>query len=403
MAGFYSSFSETPEQPIYTSSASTFCSGSTLTAETGLAPYQWYFNGILIPGATGQTYIPTTPGNYSVAGTRACGITKPSPNLLVNCIQNIPIDAINDNLIQNPVNGYLGGNAGNIFANNGNGSDTFNNLPVIPSEVNILVLDNGGINGVSISNNGIIFIPSNTPAGTYVLTYSICEKLNPTNCDQAIITVLVTAPIIDALNDINNPSINSQTGASVPLYANDTLNNLALNTNQVIFTLENNGGISGASINNYGNLIVPVGTALGTYTVSYSICEIINPNNCDTAIATIEVKDPCDFDNSPDSCDVIVNNYISANSDESNEYLNIEGIERYPENSIEIFNRWGILIYYAEGYNNNSKSFRGISEGKLTVNANAKLPEGTYYYLLKYKKSNGSTKEKAGYLFINNY
>jgi gliding motility-associated-like protein len=400
MAGFYSSFSDTPEQPIYTSNSSSYCLGSLLTAETGLAPYQWYFNGEIIPGATNQTYIPTAPGNYSVSGTRDCGDTRPSPNYLVNCTQNIPIDAINDDLTPNPINGYQGGIAGNIFSNNGNGQDTFNLLPVIASEMNILLVNNGGLNGVTITDNGIVTIPNATPAGTYILTYSICEKLNPNNCDQATITILVTAPVIDAVNDINNPQINSETGASISLYLNDTLNTLTLVPNEVIFTLDNNGGISGSSINNNGILLIPAGTPIGEYTITYSICEIINPSNCDTAIATIIVKDPCDFDNSPDSCDVIVNNYISVNSDYSNEYLHLEGIERYPDNSIEIFNRWGVIVYKIEGYNNGINAFRGISEGRLTLNLNAKLPEGTYYYFLKYKKSNGTIKEKAGYLYL---
>lgn len=400
MAGFYSSFSETPEQPLFSTTSTAFCAGSLLTAEPGLAPYQWYFNGVLIPGATSQTYVPTAPGNYSVSGTRECGETRPSPNFLVNCTQNIPIDAINDDLTQNPINGYLGGTAGSIFANNGNGPDTFNLLPVIASEMNISLVNNGGINGASITTNGQVIIPSGTPAGSYILTYSICENLNPTNCDQATITILATAPIIDAVNDLNNPPINSQTGASIPLYTNDTLNSNPLNPSEVLFSLDNNGGISGASITTSGNLIIPVGTALGTYTITYSICEIINPSNCDTAIATIVVKDPCDFDNSPDSCDVIVYNYISVNSDGTNEYFHIEGIERYPENTLEIFNRWGVLVYKMEGYDNSTKVFNGISEGRVTVNTEAKLPEGTYYYNLNYTKSNGRTIQKSGYLYI---
>ncbi|MFZ4106283.1 gliding motility-associated C-terminal domain-containing protein [Flavobacterium sp.] len=134
--------------------------------------------------------------------------------------------------------------------------------------------------------------------------------------------------------------------------------------------------------------------------ITYPICEIVNPNNCDTAIATILVKDPCDFDNSSDSCNVIINIYIYANSDDTNEFLNIQGIERYLENSIEIYNRWGVLVYNVDGYNNDLKSFRGISKGRLTFKQNSKLPEGTHYYLLKYTKSNGSTIERTGYLYI---
>ncbi|MEN2721165.1 hypothetical protein ABC895_13470, partial [Capnocytophaga sputigena] len=31
-------------------------------------------------------------------------------------------------------------------------------------------------------NTGEVTIPGNTPAGTYTITYSYCEVLNPTNC-----------------------------------------------------------------------------------------------------------------------------------------------------------------------------------------------------------------------------
>ena len=101
-----------------------------------------------------------------------------------------------------------------------------------------------------------------------------------------------------------------------------------------------------------------------------------------------------------DECDIIINNYISSNSDDINDYLNIQGIENYPNNTILIYNRWGVLVYEIEGYNNDSKSFRGISEGRLTINPNSKLPEGTYFYILKYAKSDGITIEKTGYLYI---
>jgi hypothetical protein len=37
------------------------------------------------------------------------------------------------------------------------------------------------------------------PAGSYTIVYQICDKLNPTNCDTATVTVNV-APF-DALND----------------------------------------------------------------------------------------------------------------------------------------------------------------------------------------------------------
>ena len=356
----------------------------------------------------------TTSGAVSVSPQTPAGTYTFTYNLCevgavpANCdpatvtvvVSSAPIDAINDNLSANPINGYQGGIAGNIFSNNGSGQDTLNGVPVIPNQVNISIINNGNISGLTISNNGNVVIPSSTPAGTYTITYSICEKLNPSNCDQATIIIVVTAPVIDAVDDLNNSPVNSETGSSVPLYSNDTLNNSPLIPSEVVFTLVTNGGLVGATIDSNGNLIVPAGTALGTYTITYSICQVLNPTNCDTATAIIVVKDPCDFNDAPDSCDLIVNNYLSPGNDNLNEYFNIQGIEKYPNNSVEIYNRWGVLVYNVDGYDNDSKAFRGISEGRATVNQSAELPDGTYFYILKYTKLNGSTKEKAGYLYI---
>jgi gliding motility-associated-like protein len=101
-----------------------------------------------------------------------------------------------------------------------------------------------------------------------------------------------------------------------------------------------------------------------------------------------------------EECDIIIHNYLSLNEDGENDYFNIQGIENYSKNSVEIYNRWGVLVYETEGYNNDSKSFKGFSEGRVTVNSNSKLPSGTYYYSIKYTKSNGITTEKTGYLYI---
>ncbi len=38
---------------------------------------------------------------------------------------------------------------------------------------------------------GTVSVPVGTPAGVYTITYRICEELNPSNCDQALVTVVV--------------------------------------------------------------------------------------------------------------------------------------------------------------------------------------------------------------------
>ena len=44
---------------------------------------------------------------------------------------------------------------------------------------------------------GLVSVAAGTPAGSYPITYQICETLNPANCATAIATVdVIAAPII---------------------------------------------------------------------------------------------------------------------------------------------------------------------------------------------------------------
>jgi gliding motility-associated-like protein/uncharacterized repeat protein (TIGR01451 family) len=99
-------------------------------------------------------------------------------------------------------------------------------------------------------------------------------------------------------------------------------------------------------------------------------------------------------------CAVKVFNAVSPNGDGSNDIFYIRGIECYPNNSVEIYNRWGIKVYDAQGYDNNNRVFRGISEGRETINQSEGLPTGTYFYSIKYSDLDGNGIDKSGYLHL---
>jgi uncharacterized repeat protein (TIGR01451 family)/gliding motility-associated-like protein len=101
------------------------------------------------------------------------------------------------------------------------------------------------------------------------------------------------------------------------------------------------------------------------------------------------------------ACDIVVFNAVSPNDDGENDVFYIGGIECYPENRVEIYNRWGVLVFERTGYNNTDRAFKGISEGRVTVNQSVGLPVGTYYYILKYTDFDGVGQDKAGYLYLN--
>jgi gliding motility-associated-like protein len=99
--------------------------------------------------------------------------------------------------------------------------------------------------------------------------------------------------------------------------------------------------------------------------------------------------------------DVEVFNVITPNGDGIHDVLTIRNIEKYPDNTINIYNRWGILIFETQGYDNQSNNFDGTSQARATMGNSDKLPTGTYFYILGYEESPGNTKSLSGYLYLN--
>lgn len=87
-------------------------------------------------------------------------------------------------------------------------------------------------------------------------------------------------------------------------------------------------------------------------------------------------------------------NGISANGDNQNDFFIIDCITNFPNNNVKIFNRAGILVFEANGYDNLNTTFRGIGEKGIYQGGNS-LPDGTYFYIID--KRDGS-KPLAGYL-----
>ena len=73
-------------------------------------------------------------------------------------------------------------------------------------------------------------------------------------------------------------------------------------------------------------------------------------------------------------------NTITPNGDGKNDVLKIDGIERYPNNELVIFNRWGDILYHAKPYLND---WQGVNQN------GAELAEGTYYYVLRLNVNDG--------------
>jgi gliding motility-associated-like protein len=69
-----------------------------------------------------------------------------------------------------------------------------------------------------------------------------------------------------------------------------------------------------------------------------------------------------------------VYNVFTPNMDGYNDYFEIEAADRFPEMVVEVYSRWGDLLFSARGYDDGSR-WDGTSRGK-------EVPMGTYYYVI---------------------
>jgi hypothetical protein len=92
--------------------------------------------------------------------------------------------------------------------------------------------------------------------------------------------------------------------------------------------------------------------------------------------------------------EILSYNLVSANGDNSNDAWIIDCIDNFPTNNVKVFNRSGVKVYEADGYNNLDVIFRGVGEQGIYSLGN-EVPDGTYFYIID--KRDGS-KPITGYL-----
>ena len=159
---------------------------------------------------------------------------------------------------------------------------------------------------------------------------------------------------------------------------------------------------TGALSGNNNATFKPFGLAVGDYVFTYSIAD----GDCTRNVAlTMTVGDNCPVE-PIGACEPIVQNALTPNGDGQNDWFQIDnfGDACIPTNSVEIYNRWGVLVFETKMYDNSTRVFKGYSEGRTTV-GNSELPTGTYFYILNWtadKDGNGVYEEyhKEGYLYL---
>ncbi|MBL4745781.1 MAG: gliding motility-associated C-terminal domain-containing protein, partial [Flavobacteriaceae bacterium] len=347
-----------------------------------------------------------------------------------------PIDAVEDDFTTTPLTG--GDSTPDITDN-----DTLDGRPVVigtgPGEITV-----SGVtvpSELTLNEDGTISIAEGAPSGTYTLVYKICENgAVPENCDSTTVTILVlnlsldsdgdgvldyieiekgTDPmdpcsynldditeIITSLVDCDGDGMLDSVEISKGTNPKDPCDFIGINITETI-TVDTDCDGDGIStmdedLNNNGDPDDDDSDGDG-------IPNYLDVDDDNDGVSTEEetAEGDCDRDGilnylDPDSCEIIVHNLLTPNGDGKNDYLYITGIQSHPDNTLEIYNRWGVLVFKTKGYGVANRVFRGVSEGRVTMEVNKELPVGTYYYILVYTNSK-TTKvvKKVGHLYIN--
>jgi len=320
------------------------------------------------------TVAPNTPAGTHTISYTICAVASPTV-----CSTPTTIEAVNDGVTT--ITSTAGGTTPSVLTN-----DKLNGVPNPSISSVTLTWNTATPTGFTLNPNGTIRVAPNTPAGTHTISYTICAVASPTVCSTASIVVTIsgtttsTTPVLPiAVDDRSTTAIN--TPVVVNVLGNDTPNGA---TTPNVVTNPANGTVV---VNLDGSIEYRPNTGFeGIDTFVYEIC---NTDGCASATVTIEVVNK-----------LVPYNGISVDGDGKNDYFHIGGIERYPNNVVRIYNRWGVKVFETEGYDNVTRVFRGISNGRVTVEQAEKLPQGTYYYVIEYYDSNNNKESLVGWLYL---
>jgi gliding motility-associated-like protein len=225
------------------------------------------------------------------------------------------------------------------------------------------------------------YTPVTGYSGKDAFTYQLCDSDN--DCSTATVTITINSIVVNqppvALDDTDTTEF--ETAKTISILGNDH----DPENSTLTVTLCANPYHGTVVINNGGTLTyTPYSGFSGSDSICYTLCDAGIPKLCDEAMVYIEVLAAATAE------DLIISKTLTPNGDGCNDVWVIDGIEKFPDNKVKIFNRWGDKIYEGAHYNNINVSWNG------TYRNNEFLPDGTYFYILEIKGS----KTVKGWIYI---
>ena len=227
---------------------------------------------------------------------------------------------------------------------------------------------------------------------------------NTNMAEQAVEIVTCSDLTIQKEVDIIKPTF----GDTVTFTIQVENSSLSVFTDIQIFELLSNGFI-----------YISKSATLGTYNENSGVWNIPSLGANQSATLTIEAEVhttgsylntvqiinsvPIDANTSNNTARILVSplclkvyNTITPNGDGMNDYFIISCIENFPNTMIEIFDRYGSIVYKKKNYKND---WNGVAnQTSKIIKTGEKLPNGTYFFILKMNDTN--IKDKKSYIQI---
>ena len=271
-------------------------------------------------------------------------------------------------------------------------------------------IESAPTHGLALVNGDgtVTYTPLNGYIGADSYIYTVCDKTKPSPLCSTPVTVQINVlpPKADISVVLTGPS--SQNDANPVKYTLKVTDLGPTNSHKLVMTNTLPGGVklidstlkySGGTVtyNASTNTLtltvdsLPIGQSI---TITYSIIPSKLGTLTNSASVTGFEPDPVLTNNiSTVTTDYELNNLIITNlftptGSSKNEVFEIKGLEYYPNNTMDIFNRWGNSVYHTESYGTGGNWWNGSG-----------VNDGTYYYLLKIN-NNGTSLVKSGYVTI---
>lgn len=216
-------------------------------------------------------------------------------------------------------------------------------------------------------NNGVADaqVSGGTGTYTYAWTPNLSSGSTLTNLGPGTYSVVITDQNLCSTSSTANISEPSQIISDAGSDVSDCEETIALNA--ILASPYNGQWTVAVGTANFSDANSPTSTVSGLTLGNNQLVWTITDGTC-AGSDTVVVRRNTDAE-----CELEMPTGFTPNGDGKNDQFVIHGIERYPDNVVTVFNRWGNQVYQKENYSN---------EWTGNNNSNEPLPEGTYFVIL---------------------